>query len=68
MNHSVTYDKSECCGDHCYAIHSEDKCWGVVEVVDEEFWGEDYCWVHACRGHEDEYFGGQYIKEPKETK
>jgi hypothetical protein len=65
--------KSDCCGAPCDFASSwfGGKCWGGVGVVDEELLydedGEisDYRWVHACEGHCDMSYGGDYKKEQK---
>ena len=57
------------CGAECtYALWEESReneyglCWGEVTVVDEITYEDgDYGWVHACEGHRDLYFGGEYI-------
>lgn len=65
---SPTYDPSTCCGSDCFADGNEEDepCWGPVRVIEEEYSGDDWYWVHACEGHKEDYIiGGAYIPEPK---
>jgi hypothetical protein len=34
-----------------HLAEDEMPCWGNVEVIDEEYDGEDCYWIHACEGH-----------------
>lgn len=59
-------DYKKCsCGEDCYMHDDSDEqavrpCWGDVITVDELCWGDDYSWVHACRGHTNYYLDGVY--------
>lgn len=66
MQESKSYNPDACCGDACYKLgdNPNQPCWGNVAVIDEvELEDGDYAWVHACRGHEDYYYGGEYKQE-----
>lgn len=47
------YNPDACCGADCWAheLYPDKPCWGDVEVVDEEYDGDDYWWIHECEGH-----------------
>ena len=47
----------------------EEPCWGVVSVIDEICYGDDYNWIHCCEGHEVNYLGnGKYFPFDKDKK
>lgn len=60
---SKSYKKASCCGEDCYALSSNETCWGEVTVVEQENIGDDFYWVHACEGHLETYFGELYVEE-----
>lgn len=42
------------CGSDCMSIDkSEEPCWGEVNAIDEINLGDDWGWVHGCKGHTD---------------
>ena len=48
----------------CVDDSAEAPCWGDVYVVDEDYDGDDYYWVHACEGHADVRMGVPYRPAP----
>jgi hypothetical protein len=59
--------KAWCCGGTCFAQETHETnepCWGEVEVVDEEYNGDDYWWIHACEGHVGCWNSGHYKEKP----
>lgn len=69
MSKSASYKKADCCGDDCVMLDAYDDqpCWGQVTVIDEDYWDDDWCWVHACEGHVEHRYGKQYIPEEKDA-
>lgn len=67
MSKSSSYNPKTCCGDDCYELEygpSDEPCWGaVVPISNEPHCDGGHYWVHACQGHKETYFGGEYIKE-----
>lgn len=63
MSESITYVRAYCCNEDCYAIDYDTECWGETEVITEEYSDDDHWWIHACKGHQDYYNGGDYIEE-----
>lgn len=66
---SESYDPESCCNSDCYMLsinkNSDEPCWGAVYTVDEVQLGDELGWIHACKGHEEEYGGDSYCKETK---
>lgn len=66
--------KRTCCGGNATCPYEDDSpeeqvqngvCWGEVGVVDEEWGGDDYYWIHRCEGHTGTYLYGKYIPPPE---
>lgn len=57
------------CGGDCFALSKDpinEPCWGQVEVSDEVQMGDDWVWIHECKGHLFCYSeGAKYKPEPK---
>ena len=57
-----------CCGsDSCWAHYEQDErgpCWGQVQAIDEDQWGDEWEWIHGCEGHPERW--GAYVPPPKE--
>lgn len=61
-----SYLSGQCCSyARCHFGSKDEPCWGVVDVVAEEYAESDYWWIHACDGHWNTYEGGAYIKSDK---
>lgn len=61
-----TYKKCECGSDCIYFDDNiNEPCWGPVSAIDEVYDGDDWGWIHVCRGHGNVYDGGEYIPENK---
>lgn len=61
-----SYKKAECCNNcdcYLYECYYNQPCWGRVTVVGEEYTEDDHWWIHACKGHEETWDGGEYINE-----
>lgn len=64
LNISKSYRAAECCGAECDWFDEDKVCWGQVNVVDEVDDGDgDWYWVHACEGHQEICYGGEYQEE-----
>lgn len=42
---------STCCGSTCQFAVEGEPCWGEIRAVDEDYYGDEWYWVHACEGH-----------------
>lgn len=67
---SVSYNIDACCGADCYylSLIGDDPCWGDVKVIEAAYTEDDHWWIHACQGHKDCWYGGQYIPEKLKLK
>lgn len=67
--HLDCYNPDACCkGSDCYALglNADEPCWGDVDVEAEEHWEDDWCWIHACQGHQGCYGDSKAKYQPKE--
>ena len=60
---------SRCCQESCSFEHQGDgrrePCWGDVDLVDAADTWDGRIWIHACSGHAEVAFGGDYTPDAR---